>query len=302
MSVEDFKYYLECLCSSFRSIKDEDSQVKSLRLLENAVHDLTSFLCRRKLENNASRTVTQEAEWLIQETYGEAWSEQNQNPAVVGNQFEDFLYNHAAANETEHDYLMTALFDCGVNSSSDFTSEELSSNEQAVDNTYHKGCSNISGSLFGACPMNKSLNSTKKTNNIHQSEKMECASLDVGAIIYQNFNKVGRPKTGINLTCATCGITFESRKQLYSVLCAFCGKGFKEVGAMKIHIRYVHEKSKNMVCTKCEKRFVTSSDLVRHMQICHMFFKLYPCTLCGKEFKTLANARHHRLENCECKL
>lgn len=110
---------------------------------------------------------------------------------------------------------MTALFDCGVNSSSDFTSEELSSNEQAVDNTYHKGCSNISGSLFGACPMNKSLNSTKKTNNIHQSEKMECASLDVGAIIYQNFNKVGRPKTGINLTCATCGITFESRKQLY---------------------------------------------------------------------------------------
>lgn len=73
--MDEFRYHVECLRNAYRSMQDEALQVECLELVKELTREMNSTLLRQRLEHNVSRTVTEEAEWLIQETYGSEWSQ-----------------------------------------------------------------------------------------------------------------------------------------------------------------------------------------------------------------------------------
>ena len=52
--------------------------------------------------------------------------------------------------------------------------------------------------------------------------------------------------------------------------CRTCGRVFKILQELKIHIRSVHEKVRPFVCEHCPKRFPSSSNLKRHIKAIHL--------------------------------
>ena len=79
--------------------------------------------------------------------------------------------------------------------------------------------------------------------------------------------------------------------------CNFCDKTFARIQGLKIHIKSVHEKKRDLQCPHCPKRFSSSSDLSQHKKVVHREVRLregyYKCQKCPKTYLRKASLNNH---------
>ncbi len=76
-------------------------------------------------------------------------------------------------------------------------------------------------------------------------------------------------------------------------VCGICGKRFKSVAYMKVHI-LTHTGEKPYKCSVCGKGFLTNSDRSRHLRL-HTGEKPYKCEICYKTFTQNAHLKNHKM-------
>ncbi|XP_063918077.1 zinc finger protein-like isoform X2 [Zophobas morio] len=100
------------------------------------------------------------------------------------------------------------------------------------------------------------------------------------------------------LVCANCGRTFkESFRLRYhlskcgEVKCDLCDKILKNEDTLKKHVRFVHSKEKLFNCPTCEKGFSCRADLRAHYNI-HRGVR-FTCDTCNQTFSNTSNLARH---------
>ena len=75
--------------------------------------------------------------------------------------------------------------------------------------------------------------------------------------------------------------------------CLICNKSLVSAGALKNHIKTVHEKLKPFQCDKCEASFGMKHTLDNHFKAIHLTIKAYKCNICGREFGVKGTFKRH---------
>ena len=68
--------------------------------------------------------------------------------------------------------------------------------------------------------------------------------------------------------------------------CNICGKSFTTSGALKLHIKTLHEGKHKYKCDSCGKFFTTSGNLTNHIKAIHDAKRNFKCDLCKNSFVT----------------
>jgi len=76
-------------------------------------------------------------------------------------------------------------------------------------------------------------------------------------------------------------------------VCGICNKEFKARGALKTHVKIVHENQRSFPCPDCEKKFPSLSDLKRHLEAVHLGVKNFECDICLKKFSQRSQLERH---------
>merc|ERR1712173_251874 len=79
-------------------------------------------------------------------------------------------------------------------------------------------------------------------------------------------------------------------------ICKFCNKHFKDTGAMRKHIKYVHfegDQYRPFVCKQCNKCFARKYCLQMHWKTHAQNREIYKCQQCESKFCSDANRRKH---------
>ncbi|XP_033231831.1 zinc finger protein 682-like [Belonocnema kinseyi] len=102
-------------------------------------------------------------------------------------------------------------------------------------------------------------------------------------------------------TCEKCARSYKWKRHLNRHLkyecdvrpqfrCNFCGKLFKRVGNMNLHVNRVHHKTNSVKsvlrhnCDKCSRSYNWLKDLIRHKNLVHAVVKpQFICDFCGYE-------------------
>jgi len=94
--------------------------------------------------------------------------------------------------------------------------------------------------------------------------------------------------------CTECNKVLNSRRQLEVHMkkhagkteqhCDVCEKVFKTAGALKLHIRSIHQQERHFLCNDCGSTFKGNSALIDHRKRIHLQVKLHMCDFCNKEF------------------
>ena len=74
--------------------------------------------------------------------------------------------------------------------------------------------------------------------------------------------------------------------------CNKCEKSYTFKRDLEQHIKFVHEKIKDVICDTCGKRFKTKTELRLHITKVHDC-KQFACTTCHKVFNAKSNLRFH---------
>ena len=74
--------------------------------------------------------------------------------------------------------------------------------------------------------------------------------------------------------------------------CNICGKMFTEAGAVKSHIRAIHE-GLRVQCDVCAKTFSQAGSLKLHVRTVHQGGKDHSCHICGKSFSQSSSLKIH---------
>ncbi|XP_055617846.1 gastrula zinc finger protein XlCGF57.1-like [Toxorhynchites rutilus septentrionalis] len=114
--------------------------------------------------------------------------------------------------------------------------------------------------------------------------------------------RIEKPKQETDpLECDVCHkfysskISLRSHKQMHSdtkIACTFCGKSFKILAHLKVHLRS-HTKEQPYECGECHKKFGYESSLKTH-QLVHSNERPYKCDLCNVSFRQLNHLKGHR--------
>ncbi|XP_034482816.1 zinc finger protein 441 [Drosophila innubila] len=75
-------------------------------------------------------------------------------------------------------------------------------------------------------------------------------------------------------------------------ICPGCGRGFNNIGNMKLHYKIIHEKVKDFACRFCPKRF-SKAQILRHHEWIHTGEKPFECKICGKHFRQETALKKH---------
>jgi KRAB domain-containing zinc finger protein len=114
--------------------------------------------------------------------------------------------------------------------------------------------------------------------------KFECKECDYGCDDQRNFNRHVDNHNGVRYPCLLCD--FEAT----------------QAGALKRHVRNMHDKVKDFPCDECEKEFAQNAQLTIHHDYEHK--KLHwVCSSCGKGFSKKGHCKAHikRTTNtCDC--
>uniref|UniRef100_A0A1Q3G1B6 C2h2-type zn-finger protein n=1 Tax=Culex tarsalis TaxID=7177 RepID=A0A1Q3G1B6_CULTA len=112
-----------------------------------------------------------------------------------------------------------------------------------------------------------------------------------------------KPKTRpgkpvVPMECDVCHKMYtnlRSHKQVHSdakILCTFCGKNFKIMAHLKVHLRS-HTKEQPYECKKCNKKFGYESSLKTHLLV-HTNERPYKCQQCDQSFRQLNHLKGHK--------
>ena len=98
----------------------------------------------------------------------------------------------------------------------------------------------------------------------------------------------------------TCETNVEEHsKEIESLRCKVCGKGFSSKKKLKKHIDKVHNKSsltshlKSLKCNVCDKCFSQKHNLKRHQDTVHKGIKPFSCDQCEKSFGQKSSLKRH---------
>ncbi|EDW30059.1 GL22530 [Drosophila persimilis] len=75
-------------------------------------------------------------------------------------------------------------------------------------------------------------------------------------------------------------------------ICPGCGRGFNNIGNMKLHYKIIHEKVKDFACRFCPKRF-SKAQILRHHEWIHTGEKPFECKICNKHFRQETALKKH---------
>lgn len=78
--------------------------------------------------------------------------------------------------------------------------------------------------------------------------------------------------------------------------CKICSKITPSKGALRSHMRYMHELQRDFHCSICDKSFKRDTELKEHMAS-HTGGILYQCPYCSKTCNSNANMHAHRKRN-----
>lgn len=103
------------------------------------------------------------------------------------------------------------------------------------------------------------------------------------------------------LECDVCHKQYSSKmslknhKQIHSdtkIACTFCGKNFKIMAHLKVHLRS-HTKEQPYECNLCHKKFGYETSLKTH-RLVHSNERPYKCDLCDVAFRQLNHLKAHK--------
>ncbi|XP_038104042.1 gastrula zinc finger protein XlCGF57.1-like [Culex quinquefasciatus] len=107
-----------------------------------------------------------------------------------------------------------------------------------------------------------------------------------------------KPKTLVPAECDVCHKMYtnlRSHKQVHSeakILCTFCGKNFKIMAHLKVHLRS-HTKEQPYECQQCNKKFGYESSLKTHLLV-HSDSRPFKCEQCDQSFRQLNHLKGHK--------
>lgn len=106
-----------------------------------------------------------------------------------------------------------------------------------------------------------------------------------------------------NYRCTYCGVQKTTRTELkihlnYHTLertysCRICSKVCNSSSNLNLHMRTVHERSRNYPCTYCDRIF-TQPALRKQHELIHTGEKPHECEECGRHFRQKTALRTHR--------
>lgn len=130
----------------------------------------------------------------------------------------------------------------------------------------------------------------------------------------QSASSSRRPRGGLTgidkRTCHICQHRFREvsalRKHVRSVhekvrsySCSICSQPFAERSNMKKHFLALHKDERPHVCGECGKRFHFTDGLARHTRNVHRGLRPFACARCGFQFKQRTHLQKHQ-RNVSC--
>ncbi|XP_065077550.1 gastrula zinc finger protein XlCGF57.1-like [Ochlerotatus camptorhynchus] len=103
------------------------------------------------------------------------------------------------------------------------------------------------------------------------------------------------------LECDVCHKLYSSKMSLRNhklmhsdakIMCTFCGKNFKIMAHLKVHLRS-HTKEQPYECNQCHKKFGYETSLKTH-RLVHSDERPYKCDLCDVAFRQLNHLKAHK--------
>lgn len=91
-------------------------------------------------------------------------------------------------------------------------------------------------------------------------------------------------------------LSLRSHKQTHAdakIACTFCGKSFKIMAHLKVHLRS-HTKEQPYECEECHKKFGYESSLRSH-RLVHSNQRPYKCDICDVSFRQLNHLKGHKI-------
>uniref|UniRef100_A0A915DE35 C2H2-type domain-containing protein n=1 Tax=Ditylenchus dipsaci TaxID=166011 RepID=A0A915DE35_9BILA len=257
----------------------------------------------------ATSTLTQEAEALIQQTYGSDWSNEidpnsipsppntsSSHPAEAENicSWEQDLWD---LDSNGYKDLISALYDDLIKADSD----SLSS---FTDNADQRGWAKRFWCKYLTNSRTQFWRHKKSSNHIMNMEQTRACSSNS-----DSFADISK-----KITCEECDYStnnaFNLKRHVLRIHtkqknshCKYCAKRFKDNDTMRTHIAYMHAAEspvtlKQYKCNNCVQTFRSSSDYLRHQRIVHQGHRKFQCSECKKSFQTGANAHRHYTNVC----
>jgi KRAB domain-containing zinc finger protein len=144
---------------------------------------------------------------------------------------------------------------------------------------------------------------TSHTRNLHQSRMFICdqcghSAASKGALAVHNIVH----QTERNFQCSSCSFAFKDRRGLEThklshqpkcYECHLCGKFYRSLNTIKIHMKLCHIQPDNgYKCSICTKSFVDEVDRDRHVVTHRSTMAI--CEICEKQYSNKKSLQLHR--------
>lgn len=271
-------------------------------------HDEHSFC-----QESAQRIVTEEAESLIQQTYG-ARNPLIADPSINADEqtFDEIFalnFEEDSLDEADYNDLISALYHNSPGSQTSNPEDRNADTFQMLDfpsislmspvKIQTEKTPNSTPKKMYTCEVCAKYSTTSRTN-LHRHRR-NLHNLFADAMPTKS-NK-SKPKKNVAsrklIPCKMCNYTTRYRYNMTrhhqrihvdakGKQCGECGKILKDLYTMRVHQLFIHtprNTPKVQICPDCGKQFNTMSDLSRHQKLVHENLRPFQCLVCKKCFQ-----------------
>lgn len=288
------------------------------------------------LLRTARKTITDEAESLIQQTYGSEWgplshySTHHHPPLFTLSTSEEVSKAHGGSGSSEDSRLEVQLEDEEEDHHSRMTSpvswsltgfSESNCDMLLADPTISSSFTNflmgLGGSGGGGSAVGTSceeacedlISTLNLLNTQFTSTDTAYSTLPDHPTPVEGSNYASRASRRA-LRCPHCTYTTKSHFNLRRHTlrnhatnkdydCPHCSYACKDAETLRSHLAFIHSEGRREYdCSQCERKFTQSSDLLRHQRLVHRGERAHGCGRCGRSFQTAQNLRRHVQRVC----